>query len=135
LDVALNNYIVVVFDSCRFDSWAAAAPPNLARLGEVDITVGEFCLACHLLTMLPEFAFNPEQADADDLFHCCLKFLFPGIFQPLSEYFQNFAPAISLYGHDERKTKSGPVRFIEALELSKFIGAALVQACALLLGL
>ncbi len=34
--MALNNYILVVLDSCRFDSWMAAAPPNLARLGEVE---------------------------------------------------------------------------------------------------
>jgi hypothetical protein len=34
--VALNNYILVVLDSCRFDSWVAAAPRQLARLGEVE---------------------------------------------------------------------------------------------------
>ncbi len=34
--MGLNNYILVVLDSCRFDSWAAAAPRHLARLGEVE---------------------------------------------------------------------------------------------------
>ncbi len=34
--MGLNNYILVVFDSCRFDSWAAAEPRNLAQLGEVE---------------------------------------------------------------------------------------------------
>lgn len=32
----LNNYVLVVLDSCRFDSWMAAAPANLARLGDVE---------------------------------------------------------------------------------------------------
>lgn len=34
--MALNNYVLVVLDSCRFDSWMAAAPANLARLGDVE---------------------------------------------------------------------------------------------------
>jgi hypothetical protein len=30
-----NNLIMIVFDSCRFDSFAAAKTPNISRLGEV----------------------------------------------------------------------------------------------------
>jgi hypothetical protein len=33
---ASNNYIMVVLDSCRYDSFMAAAPPNLNRLGPVE---------------------------------------------------------------------------------------------------
>ena len=32
----LNNYIIVILDSCRFDSFVAAAPRTLARLGETE---------------------------------------------------------------------------------------------------
>ncbi len=31
-----NNYIIVVFDSCRYDSFLAAKPKTIARLGEVE---------------------------------------------------------------------------------------------------
>ena len=31
-----NNYIVVVFDSCRYDSLVAARPKTIARLGEIE---------------------------------------------------------------------------------------------------
>jgi len=31
-----RNLVVVIFDSCRFDSWTAAAPKTLARLGDVE---------------------------------------------------------------------------------------------------
>ncbi|MCU1235946.1 MAG: hypothetical protein JWP63_3913 [Candidatus Solibacter sp.] len=31
-----NNYIIVVFDSCRHDSFIAAKPKNIMRLGEVE---------------------------------------------------------------------------------------------------
>jgi hypothetical protein len=31
-----NNYIVVVFDSCRYDSFFAAQPKNISKLGEVE---------------------------------------------------------------------------------------------------
>ncbi|MGH2795031.1 MAG: sulfatase-like hydrolase/transferase [Actinomycetota bacterium] len=31
-----RNLVVVVFDSCRYDSWTAAAPRTLARLGAVE---------------------------------------------------------------------------------------------------
>ncbi len=31
-----NNYIIVVLDSCRFDSMVAAAPKNIARLGTLE---------------------------------------------------------------------------------------------------
>ena len=31
-----NNLVIVVFDSLRYDSWTAAAPGNLARLGAVE---------------------------------------------------------------------------------------------------
>ncbi len=34
--MALNNYVLVVLDSCRFDSWMAARPRVLAGLGEVE---------------------------------------------------------------------------------------------------
>ncbi len=30
-----NNYIIVILDSCRFDSMMAAQPKNIARLGEI----------------------------------------------------------------------------------------------------
>ena len=33
---ARNNYVVVVLDSCRYDSFMAAAPPVLSHLGEVE---------------------------------------------------------------------------------------------------
>jgi len=33
---AQNNYVVVVLDSCRYDSFMAAAPRTLSRLGEVE---------------------------------------------------------------------------------------------------
>ncbi|HKA52708.1 MAG TPA: sulfatase-like hydrolase/transferase [Candidatus Binatia bacterium] len=33
---ARNNYVVVVLDSCRYDSFMAAAPRTLSRLGEVE---------------------------------------------------------------------------------------------------
>jgi Sulfatase len=33
---ASNNYIMVVLDSCRYDSFMAAAPPTLSRLGPVE---------------------------------------------------------------------------------------------------
>ncbi|MGH7797311.1 MAG: sulfatase-like hydrolase/transferase [Candidatus Binatia bacterium] len=32
----LNNYIMVVLDSCRYDSLMAAAPPTLSRLGAIE---------------------------------------------------------------------------------------------------
>ncbi len=32
----LNNYIVVVIDSCRFDTFVAAAPKTLSRLGAIE---------------------------------------------------------------------------------------------------
>jgi hypothetical protein len=32
----LNNYIVVIFDSCRFDSWTAAKTPTMSKLGELE---------------------------------------------------------------------------------------------------
>lgn len=32
----LNHYVLVVLDSCRFDSWVAAAPRHLSRLGPVE---------------------------------------------------------------------------------------------------
>src|SRR5688500_11279571 len=32
----LNNYIMVVLDSCRYDSLMAAAPPILSRLGAIE---------------------------------------------------------------------------------------------------
>src|SRR5690242_7844335 len=31
-----NNYIVVIFDSCRYDSMKAAKPKNIERLGEIE---------------------------------------------------------------------------------------------------
>ena len=31
-----NNYILVVFDSCRYDSYLAAKPKTIARLGQVE---------------------------------------------------------------------------------------------------
>ena len=31
-----NNYVLVVFDSCRWDSFVAARPKNMTRLGEVE---------------------------------------------------------------------------------------------------
>jgi hypothetical protein len=31
-----NNYIMVVLDSCRYDSFMAASPPTLSRLGSVE---------------------------------------------------------------------------------------------------
>jgi hypothetical protein len=31
-----NNYIIVVFDSCRYDSFVAAKPKTIARLGQVE---------------------------------------------------------------------------------------------------
>lgn len=31
-----RNLVVVIFDSCRFDAWTAAAPQTLARLGPVE---------------------------------------------------------------------------------------------------
>jgi hypothetical protein len=31
-----NNYIVIVFDSCRYDSFVAAKPKTISRLGEVE---------------------------------------------------------------------------------------------------
>src|SRR5688500_15503997 len=31
-----RNLVVVIFDSCRYDSWVAAAPKTLARLGPVE---------------------------------------------------------------------------------------------------
>ncbi|HEV2062699.1 MAG TPA: sulfatase-like hydrolase/transferase, partial [Solirubrobacteraceae bacterium] len=33
---AARHLVVVTLDSCRFDSWTAAAPPNLTRLGPVE---------------------------------------------------------------------------------------------------
>src|SRR5947209_7828150 len=33
---ARNNYVVVVLDSCRYDSFMAAAPRTLSCLGEVE---------------------------------------------------------------------------------------------------
>jgi len=32
----LNNYVLIVLDSCRFDSFMAAAPQTIARLGPVE---------------------------------------------------------------------------------------------------
>jgi hypothetical protein len=32
----LNNYVVVILDSCRYDSFVAAEPKTLARLGETE---------------------------------------------------------------------------------------------------
>ena len=34
--LATNNYIIVVLDSCRYDSFMAAAPPTLSRLGPIE---------------------------------------------------------------------------------------------------
>ena len=31
-----NNYIVIVFDSCRYDSFIAAQPKNICKLGDVE---------------------------------------------------------------------------------------------------
>jgi len=31
-----NNYILVIFDSCRFDTFTTAAPKTIAKLGEVE---------------------------------------------------------------------------------------------------
>jgi hypothetical protein len=31
-----NNYILIVFDSCRYDSFVAAKPKNICKLGEVE---------------------------------------------------------------------------------------------------
>lgn len=31
-----NNYILVIFDSCRFDTFVTAAPKTMAKLGEVE---------------------------------------------------------------------------------------------------
>jgi Sulfatase len=31
-----NNYIVIVFDSCRYDSFVAAKPKNISKLGDVE---------------------------------------------------------------------------------------------------
>jgi hypothetical protein len=31
-----NNYILVIFDSCRFDTFTTAAPKTMAKLGEVE---------------------------------------------------------------------------------------------------
>ena len=31
-----NNYILVIFDSCRFDTFVTAAPKTIAKLGEVE---------------------------------------------------------------------------------------------------
>src|SRR5580765_5905387 len=31
-----NNYMIVVFDSCRYDSFVAAKPKNILKLGEVE---------------------------------------------------------------------------------------------------
>ncbi|MHB8465899.1 MAG: sulfatase-like hydrolase/transferase [Acidimicrobiales bacterium] len=31
-----RNLVVVILDSCRYDSWVAAAPPALARIGQVE---------------------------------------------------------------------------------------------------
>jgi hypothetical protein len=33
---AVNNYIMVVLDSCRYDTFVAAAPPTLSRLGTIE---------------------------------------------------------------------------------------------------
>ncbi|MEO8663345.1 MAG: metalloenzyme, partial [Bryobacteraceae bacterium] len=33
---SFNNYILVVFDSCRYDSFMAAKPKVMARLGNVE---------------------------------------------------------------------------------------------------
>src|SRR6059058_867407 len=33
---ALNNYVVVVLDSCRYDTLMAAAPRTLSQLGEIE---------------------------------------------------------------------------------------------------
>jgi hypothetical protein len=32
----LNNYILIVLDSCRYDSFVAAAPPALSKLGPIE---------------------------------------------------------------------------------------------------
>ena len=31
-----NNYIVIVFDSCRYDTFVAAQPKNISKLGEIE---------------------------------------------------------------------------------------------------
>ena len=31
-----NNYVLIVFDSCRYDAWVSARPKTMARLGEVE---------------------------------------------------------------------------------------------------
>ena len=31
-----NNYILVIFDSCRYDSFVAAEPKTMPRLGDVE---------------------------------------------------------------------------------------------------
>jgi hypothetical protein len=33
---ARNNYVIVVLDSCRYDTLVTAAPPNLSRLGQLE---------------------------------------------------------------------------------------------------
>lgn len=33
---ALNHYLLIVFDSCRYDSWIAARPKHLRKLGRVE---------------------------------------------------------------------------------------------------
>src|SRR5207249_10976604 len=33
---AARNLVIAIFDSLRYDSWPAASPPTLARLGEVE---------------------------------------------------------------------------------------------------
>jgi hypothetical protein len=33
---ARNNYVLVVFDSCRYDSFLRARPKNIKRLGKIE---------------------------------------------------------------------------------------------------
>ncbi len=35
-DIRGNNYILIIFDSCRYDTFAEAAPKTMARLGPVE---------------------------------------------------------------------------------------------------
>ena len=31
-----NNYIIIIFDSCRYDTFVEADPKNIRRLGELE---------------------------------------------------------------------------------------------------
>ena len=53
-----NNYIIVILDSCRFDSFERAGPKAMARLGEVEQ---------RLVVRLLDSAFAFQSTDRD----CC----------------------------------------------------------------